>query len=161
MDMVQVDNLDGPLAEFVRTLRLPNDLRFSRRMRDWNEYKLSQELYDFVDSFIESHGEFIANGLPAHQAPKKFKLKALMQFLANNGFSVLPNTFVVLIPLFNSSTCAKHRTGTGEWLTLRWDTGTFIRVPPGPWGREVGFDDPQPQPLYCLMIEVPLEAANV
>ncbi|KAJ3454313.1 hypothetical protein MRS44_018207 [Fusarium solani] len=161
MDMVQVDNLDSSLKEKMERLPPPNDLQFSREMRDWNEYSLSQELKDFFDSFKKSHGEFIKKGLPAHQAPKNFKLKAVMQFLTNNGFSVLPNTFVVLIPLFNSSTCAKHRTGTGEWLTLRWDTGTFIRVPPGPWGREVGFDGPQPQPLYCLMIEVPLEAANV
>ncbi|KAI8648867.1 hypothetical protein NCS56_01502700 [Fusarium sp. Ph1] len=159
MDMVQVNDLDSSLVEMMGRLPSPNDLQFSRRVENWNEYRLSQELKDFVDSFKESHGEFIAKGLPARQAPKEFRVKSLMQFLANGGFSVRPNTFVVLIPLFNSSTCAKFRTGTGEWLPLRWDTETFIRVPSGAWGREVGFDDPRP--VYSLMIEVPLEAANV
>ena len=82
-----------------------------------------------------------------------------MQFLANDGFSVMPNTLVVLIPLFNSSTCAKFRTGTGEWQALRWVPGTFIRVPSGPSGRVVGFDGPES--VYSLMIEVIWEAANV
>lgn len=55
MDMVQVDDLDSSLKEKMKRLPPPNDLQFSREMRDWNEYSLSQELKDFVDSFIKSH----------------------------------------------------------------------------------------------------------
>ncbi|RTE69059.1 hypothetical protein BHE90_016563 [Fusarium euwallaceae] len=160
MDMVQVNDLDGSVVEKMRTLPPPNDLQISRRVIGWNEYRLSQELKDFLlQSFTESHGTFIKEGLPARQAPKEFKMKSLMQFLPNDGFSVRPNTFVVLIPLFNSSTSAKFRTGTGEWHTLRWVPGTFIRIPSGTRGRDVGFDDPVP--VYSLMIEVTLEAAGV
>lgn len=86
-------------------------------------------------------------------------MKNLMQFSANDGFSVRPNTLVVLIPLFTSSASAKFTTGTGEWHTLRWVPGTFIRIPSGTRGRDVGFGGPVP--VYSLMIEVPLEAASV
>ncbi|RSL42964.1 hypothetical protein CEP54_015285 [Fusarium duplospermum] len=157
MDMVQVNELDGSVVEEMRSLPSPSDLQFSGRMSCWNEYTLSQQLKDFLDSFTKSHGAFIKEKLPARQAPKEFKVKDLMQFSANDGFSVTPNTLVVLIPLFNSSTSAKFTTGTGEWHTLRWVPGTFIRIPSGRSGRDVGFGDP----VYSLMIEVTLEAANV
>ncbi|RSL81783.1 hypothetical protein CEP52_017117 [Fusarium oligoseptatum] len=159
MDMVQVYDLDISLVEKMRRLTPPDDLQFSRRMRDWDEYRFSQELKDFFDSFKKFHGAFIKERLPARQAPKEFKVKNLMQFLANGGFSVRPNTLVVLIPLFNSSEFAKFRTGTGEWHTLRWVPGTFIRIPSGTGGRDVDFNDPVP--VYSLMIEVTLEAASV
>ncbi|RTE67937.1 hypothetical protein BHE90_017688 [Fusarium euwallaceae] len=155
MDMVQVNDLDGSVVEKMRSLPQPNDQQISRRVIGWNEYTLSQELKDFLlQSFSESH-----EGLPARHVPKEVKMKSLMQFLPNGGFSVRPNTFVVLIPLFNSSTSVKFTSETGEWHTLRWVPGTFIRIPSGTRGRVVGFDDPVS--VYSLMIEFTLEAANV
>lgn len=55
MDMVQVNDLDDSVLEKMRSLPPPSVLQFSGRMSYWNEYTLSQELKDFLDSFTKSH----------------------------------------------------------------------------------------------------------
>ncbi|RTE68644.1 hypothetical protein BHE90_016979 [Fusarium euwallaceae] len=149
MDMVQVQDLDAPVKLSVQSLGPPSDLQVVEdEGNGLRYYAMSQKHRDIIEAFRRHNGLTIWNQVQAPGRLVYTHVKVPFRLSEGVGISAQPNDLPVFLPLYDTSSSVQYKSRvSGEWSGLRWEPGTFVRIP---WGSAVRVT--AEGAAFCLMV---------